>query len=409
MKPSPGAERDVGIGWYATDAPPCAALARESAEDFIVEEKISVPDLSQEPRTGYLPLYRVHKRSIDTMHMARELSSELRSRVSYGGLKDSRASSVQYVTPTSLRSAAPERVRRDRFSADLVGWVPRPLTRGSVAGNRFVIALRGCCDEIGARIEDAFVAARDGRVPNYFGLQRFGLSGAGTHLVGKAMVRRDFEGAVELLLGRAPGMRDIHPSGVGALRSAGDAEEAVEKEIARRPGEWIGALRAVPLKLRRLYVQAYQSYIFNRSLSGALRAGEDVSAYVRGDNWAEVSEDGISTTYAKSAKATPTGRVTPLMQLVGFAYRDYGSRFDRHVGKTLQEEGVSPGQFFVEEMQEVSAEGGFRQPHLALAEGSWKVEGEVARLAFTLPRGQYATVLLREMLKPEDPVGSGLV
>ena len=59
-------------------------------------------------------------------------------------------------------------------------------------------------------------------------------------------------------------------------------------------------------------------------------------------------------------------------------------------------------------MQELSAEGGFRRPHLAVADPTWTVEGSTATLAFTLGRGQYATVLLREVLKPEDPVSAGL-
>ena len=59
-------------------------------------------------------------------------------------------------------------------------------------------------------------------------------------------------------------------------------------------------------------------------------------------------------------------------------------------------------------MQELSQEGGFRRPQLVVADASWSVDGDVATLEFTLPRGQYATVLLREIVKADDPAAVGL-
>ena len=393
-------ERAVGMEVYATVGARCSGRAKSSPDDFAVEERARLGEISKVPAEGYRPLYRVEKRGIDTLHMAKEMSNELRGRVSYAGLKDSKAVAVQYVTPTSTRTAAPERVNRERFSAELVGWVPKPLTRGSSAGNSFRVVLRDCCDEVGERAEEAFMAARGRRLPNYFGLQRFGVGGSGTHLVGKALVKKKFEEAVELILG----------SRAGEARSyRGDVEAAVARETSRHPGEWVRALRAVPLRLRRLYVQAYQSYIFNASLSRALRGGEDISAYREGDNWAEVSEGGLVASYAKSAKLAPEGDAAPMIQIPGYAYRNYGTRFDRYVEGVLGEEGVSAGEFFILELPEASAEGGFRRAHLGVADPSCEVSGGTARLAFSLGRGQYATVLLREVLKPEDPVACGLV
>ena len=421
MKPSPGAERDVGIGWYATDAPPCAALARESAEDFIVEEKISVPDLSQEPRTGYLPLYRVHKRSIDTMHMARELSEELRSRVSYAGLKDKRAVAVQYVTPTSRRSARPSEVVRERFTASLVGYVPRPISRSSIVGNGFTVVLRRCCPEMEERVSAALDAAAEAKVPNIFGLQRFGAGGAGTHGVGREMVKGDFEKAARLVLAginRSEGERggelaEALEAGDYAklarmLPPAKDAETAVARGLADHPGDWVRALRSVPIALRRLYVQAYQSFIFNATLSMAVGRGEDISKMVAGDNWAEPSPDGLAVSPVRGVRDAPAGRAVPMVQMVGYAFKDYGSRFDLCARNVLGEEGIRPRQFYVPEMQEVSQEGGFRRSHLSVRDYGFHIDGETATLKFTLPRGEYATVLLREMVKADDPRASGL-
>ena len=415
MRRSAQAERAVGIEWYVTDGEPCAAQARASPEDFVVEERLSIPEMTAEPLPGHLPLYRIEKRSIDTMHMGRELSEALRSRVSYAGLKDKKAVAVQYATPTSRRSGRPQKVVAPRFTATLVGYVPRPLSRASLVGNAFSIVLRRCCPAVEERIAQAMGAAEEGRVPNFYGLQRFGTSGAGTHRVGRAMVRGEFKDAVGLLLAAdgSPGTKEAFEAEryqdiPGLLPEGKDVERGVARELGRHPGDWVGAMRAVPVNLRRLYVQAYQSYIFNRTLSIAVENGEDLSRMRAGDNWAQASPDGMVVSAPRGVRDPPTSGAVPLAQVAGFAFRDYGSRFDSCLLRALEAEGVRPGRFYLEEMQEASQEGGFRRPSLVVREESWKVGDGDAGLKFVLPRGEYATVLLREMVMAEDPAGAGL-
>ena len=413
--PSPEAERAVGMYWYVTDGEPCQGQAKGSPGDFVVEEKLSVPEMTSEQRPDSLPLYRIEKHSIDTMHMARELSEALRGRVSYAGLKDKRAVAVQYATPTSRRSDRPSQIVNPRFTATVIGYVPRPLSRASLVGNSFRIVLRRCCRGVEDRIAEAMEAAGEGRVPNFYGLQRFGTSGAGTHRVGRALVKGEFREAAGILLGvdesaEAKEAFEAEKYGdlAGSLPSGKDVELAVARELVRHPGAWVRALRAVPVSLRRLYVQAFQSFIFNRTLSIAMERGEELSRMRPGDNWAQASSDGLQISAPRGVKDPPAPGAVPLVQVVGYAFRNYGSRFDSCLMQALESEAVAPGRFFLEEMQEASQEGGFRRPALVVREGSWKVEEGNASLGFVLPKGQYATVLLREIVKAEDPAGSGL-
>lgn len=421
MTPAAEAEGAVGIEFYASGGAPCPSKAKSSAEDFVVEERLSGDPPAPDQGPDRFPLYRVEKRHIDTLHMARDLAQVLRSNVSFGGLKDRRAVTVQYVTPTSRRSQRPARVARENYTAELVGFVDEPMSRSRVAGNRFTVVLRDCCPDVEARVEEAIRLGEQRRVPNYYGLQRFGTYGAGTHLVGKALVEQDFEKAVRLLLEAPfPGDPQLgkaadeamaagrYGEGIRLLPAGRDVERVVAAELIRHPGEWVKALRSVPIKLRRLYVHAYQSYIFNRTLSRALEWAEDISRMEPGDNWADVSPDGLLTSAPRGVRDVPTDRAVPMVQVVGYAFRDYGSRFDRCVKEVLDSEGTRRESFYVKEMQEVSAEGGFRRPHLALLEPSWRVEGHTARMEFTLGKGQYATILLREVIKPADPAASGL-
>jgi len=59
--------------------------------------------------------------------------------------------------------------------------------------------------------------------------------------------------------------------------------------------------------------------------------------------------------------------------------------------------------FFSKEMQEISDEGGFRQATIKCEDFSITEPF----VSFTLSRGSYATILLREIMKPSDPIAAG--
>jgi tRNA pseudouridine13 synthase len=306
------------------------------------------------------------------------------------------------------------------FRATLVGYLPRPISRSMVAGNRFRIILRDCCTEIGERVATVLEIAASLKLPNFYGLQRFGTKDPITHVVGRAIVRRRFDDAVRTLLSNPRSLDNGMTREARRLMSEGkyregyklmpgtqDIERMVAHHLARRPDDMVGSMRAAPITVRRLYVQAFQSYLFNRTLSSALRKGIDISHFEEGDNWGELSSDGLNIAKVHGVKEPITKSGMPLIQLAGYAYRNYGSRFDACLEEMMAEEHVKPRDFFVQEMQEVSVEGGFRRPHLAVSGASSDASGGTAKLEFTLPRGGYATVLLREILKPSDPFGSG--
>jgi tRNA pseudouridine13 synthase len=241
------------------------------------------------------------------------------------------------------------------------------------------------------------------------------------HRVGKAILKRDFKGAVDLFLSEPRQGEDGASAEARRLALVGrygeaaaqfsprqDLERRIARHIAEKPGDYIGGLRKVPMTPRRLFVQAYQSYIFHRTMSAAIGAGLDISHATPGDNWAEVTADGLGTGKIHGVREPFVGEGTvALVQLVGYAFRNYASRFDGLILSILKEEGVEPSQFYIKEAEELSNEGSFRSAPLLAKEASYSVQEGKPTLSFTLGRGEYATTLLREVLKPDDPLAAG--
>ncbi len=416
----PAVEVQVGMGVYATESPPCRARMRVSDDDFRVTELANLEDLKPEESPGALPVYRLEKRGTDTLHAARRVSRHLESRVSFGGMKDKHAVATQYLSPTSTRSRRPELIEEPSFKAELIGYIDRPFSRRRVLGNSFDITLRDACDEIKARIEEAYSLCGQRRLPNFFGLQRFGTRDPVTHLVGHALVGGDFEAGIRCLLSeprageeavvreaRVMAASGMYAEALRAFTERQDLERMAVRRLVEKPGDFLGAFRALPLAIRRFFVHAYQSYLFNRCLTKALLGSLDISTAVAGDNWTQLAPDGLTVGEVRGAREEPIAGALPLIQLVGYSYRDYGSRFDRAVMEVLEEEGVTPREFYVKDAQEISAEGGFRRAPLTARGLSYQLSGMNATLSFTLARGEYATTLLREILKPSEPFSTG--
>ena len=172
-----------------------------------------------------------------------------------------------------------------------------------------------------------------------------------------------------------------------------DIEKIVLKEMIEHDDS-IRAIRAIPLSLRRFYIQAYQSYIFNKSLSAAFSNGENLFKSQSGDVCFDSKsiigkfKDGVEQYLA--------------LPFVGYSYYKK-TRFDYSISKILTEEEITPKDFFIKEMQEVSSEGGFRQAAIHCTD----YISEKNKVEFSLSRGSFATILLREVMKPSDPIDAG--
>ncbi|MFM7862244.1 MAG: tRNA pseudouridine(13) synthase TruD, partial [Candidatus Nitrosotenuis sp.] len=144
----------------------------------------------------------------------------------------------------------------------------------------------------------------------------------------------------------------------------------------------------------RLYVEAYQSYLFNLTLTSAYNYGEELFVPQQGDVCFDKN--------AKLGKYQMDDSQKLAIPMVGFSYFKK-TRFDYHISKILEQEQVKPSDFYLKEMQESSNEGGFRSAAIQCDEFTIKSD----TVSFTLQRGSFATMIMREIIKPQCPLDAG--
>ncbi len=400
---APAEDREIGIRYYCTEFEGIGGRIRVRPEDFVVEELLN-PRVFRPLRSGRYQVLKLIKKGMDTIHACRVVERLTGARIRYFGMKDSRAVSVQYVI--SDRPIEEGELTR-QLRLEHVGYLDRLLGKEALFANRFTVRIR----DANPRLFYVAELLRGEKLLNFFGYQRFGSKRPVTHLIGRELVKRRFGDAVELLLGFTTDYESRKAREARALCREGryrealklmpkglDVERRVLKAILEGKGP-LDALRTIPIKVRRLFVQAYQSYLFNLTLSKAIERGEDLWAVKEGDVVAELGRWGITGIRVG-------GKGLPLVNLVGYGYRSRGNRLDSLTDEVLKEEGVRARDFFVDEMQEVSAQGSLRLGALLFMD--YRAEGdEVLTVRATLLKGSYMTILLRELMKPRRPAACG--
>ncbi|MEM3152724.1 MAG: tRNA pseudouridine(13) synthase TruD [Candidatus Nitrosocaldus sp.] len=431
----PNLDKIIGLEVYSTEGEGIQGRIKSSKGygHFIVEEIIDSDGISvskvRDDQHRY-PIFTLRKEGIDTIHALKEFESIYGLKLNALGLKDADASTIQYVTAD--REIGGEELHTRHCRLTLIGYSDRMLRKRDLIGNRFTITIEldSSIDYGGSssnsrcleNVHDIIMNVRARRVGNFYGYQRFGSIRPVTHLVGKAIVKRRFRDAVDTFLTYTNEYEDEQGRRVRLLLRDKISDEMIghipyhmdlERELAKgmlETNDPIRALRRLPVGVRRLFVEAYQAYIFNRALSTSMKEeGYDVLNPCEGDLCFRVDRDNRIGSMIRYDGVSSTSSVVPVMQLVGYTFKSIG-RFGRLVESIMKEEQVTGKDFYVKEMQEVSVEGGFRPLPLLLLYDKFDVveaNGEIIRVRFALPKGSYATILLREVIKPVDPVSTG--
>jgi tRNA pseudouridine13 synthase len=251
-----------------------------------------------------------------------------------------------------------------------------------------------------------------GGCPNFFGHQRFGTTRPVTHLVGKHILLGEWEEAALTFLAR-PSIYE-HPQSKQVrqqLWGTRNFKEALQhfparltyernmlSHLAMRSGDFIGAFHRLPKKLCQLFIQAYQSYLFNRFLSENIRCGllqENPAGY--------------------TLKLTVDDREYLALPLIGYQQTVSTGKQGEIEKRILEEEEIQLDNFRIPLMPEISSKGKLRTALTPLRDFKMDESNEDEanlgkrknNMSFALMKGSYATVPLREFMKPENPIEAG--
>lgn len=395
----PKIDSDIGIFVYTTNFLGCGGVIRKQKEDFNVSELITDKSNSRICSESGFAVYKLQKNGIDTTHALDEIFRKYGIRLKSLGLKDASAITEQFVF-TTYKTDKHIEINKPKYNLKKVGFTDKVLSKKEMIGNHFQIKIDGASDELSKFSEFD-------KILNFYGYQRFGSRRPVTHLIGRAMIQKDFSGAVDLLLSFTSEydnaentklrelMSDIskYPEALKIIPKNMDLEKIALKEMIEH-NDPIRALRALPLSIRRFFVQSYQSYIFNHTLSRSFDAGEEL--------FCPQSDD---VCYDKNGELGKFEN-DPLQRLsipfVGYSYYKK-TRFHHYIEKILQDEEITHKDFFSKEIQEISNEGGFRNSSIKCDD--YNVNDNI--VSFSLSRGSFATIILREIIKPENPLTSG--
>lgn len=433
----------LGLEFYALEKDGIGGSIRRSLEDFIVKE-IGVDGLLASPECdqyvsseeGYWWAV-LEKRGIDTVTALRIVArwfSLGRNRVSVAGLKDTRAVTFQYISfLDEIDQSLIEGFNAKYSRVKLHCLFRRPfyLRPGMLYGNFFSIIIREVenPENLVPLVEE--LKEKVG-VPNYYGYQRFGTIRPNTHIVGKLIIQRKYKEAVmEMLLRIFPEEKGKAVEARRYLNDTWDIKGALEmfpktlhherhvlRYLLTHPEDYYGAIRSLPLYIRRLFIGAYQAYLFNKILSRRIEKDLSYVYAYPGDVIGIYSDDKSSEPKGllrvndvlvdKVNKLIREDKAALLLPIVG--YRSQLSRgvqgeIEREV---LKEEGVDLGDFYLKEMPEISSSGTFRRACMIPKNLTHTfIDNKTLRMEFSLRKGMYATVLLREFIKPKDLIGQG--
>ncbi len=195
-------------------------------------------------------------------------------------------------------------------------------------------------------------------------------------------------------------------------------ERLMLQHLAEYPEDFAGAFKRLPSRLQILFVQAHQSYLFNRFLSERVKRGLPLDEALVGDFVVAVERSGLPlTTVSKTVNAEglgevnariKTGKLRVALPIFGAKQKLSGGIMGQIEAEILDQEGVDAGNMRVNMLSKVGEKGGLRAALAPVRDFRLQSSNDnQAILSFMLLRGCYATVFLREIMKPKDPVAAG--
>jgi len=251
---------------------------KQQPADFIVEE---IPSFEVSSEKDEHTVFLLEKQEIDTFDSIRQIAKKLRIslfEIGYAGLKDKHALARQYISiPTRYNVQG---LNIDSLTLSFIGYHRKKIKIGDLIGNRFTIIVRDVSENELADVSGRAATIPMSGVPNYFDSQRFG-SVIDREFIGKYLILKKYDHAVKQYLtayqkSESKKIKDEKRkilsswNDLSNVRLYNKAFAVVIKEYVTTK-DWRSAYRKIPAHLREMFVNAYQSYLWNECAKEVLK------------------------------------------------------------------------------------------------------------------------------------------
>ena len=315
-------------------------------QDFIVKE-ISNLKIKENGQYAYYLLKKTSYTTIDALQVLSDKFKIPLKNMGFAGNKDKNAITEQKIS-IFRGSKNFENAKFNNIGLKYIGNGKEPISLGDLKGNEFTIIIRNLDGNQIKKIKK-FQNKRL-KIPNLYGSQRFSKN---NHIVGKAIIERDFKKAIKLI-----------------LENNGLMEEKIKNYLQKNKNNYIEAIRLIPLKTRRLFVHSYQSFLFNKMILQYLDSNSKL----------------------KNIKIPIIGFDFELNSVKNASLKNIFK-------KTMKKEKLNPRDFIISQMPELTSEGSFRDLFfemkfkiLEIGDDELNKNKKKIKIEFTLPKSCYATV-----------------
>jgi len=409
---------------YITEEKGIGGKIRTKYEDFYVEEIPENLPSGKGPNTWLL----IEKIGRNTLDVVLDIATEMkisRKRMGFAGMKDKSALTRQWLCVSNSEASEIEGLKDKLYNVKIleIKQNEKKLRIGQLVGNKFRILIRDTenpdNDTITARTVLNKLEAIG--VPNYYGWQRFGKNRPNTHKVGEFLIHNDIKGAVDSYIGNPYDGEKNHIKSARAFYDEGDLEEAYESmpswmryekmmlreliQQKRKKGElneksYIIALESLPKPLKRMFVHAYQSYLFNKAVSERTKLG--INKYVEGDIIIDNEEHLVHEFDVNDInERIDKFEVHPTAPLYGTKVPLASGVVGQLEQKILDEEKIELQDFECPKTPKLGSHGLRRAIRFKIWDVSAEKTSEGVLTEFSIPKGCYATAVLREILKED--------
>ncbi|MCX8193468.1 MAG: tRNA pseudouridine(13) synthase TruD [Nitrososphaeria archaeon] len=434
-------EEFIGISRYISSTRGIGGIIKSKPEDFMIWEVLSTgedsrmvfeSDLFSKSGYGEELLCVMKKVKLDSIRAVSILARTLKIKseeIGLCGIKDKMSISWQYVTiPANalnhlrvLRINELIEVKPFRFS-------PHKLSSRSLWKNVFQITIRNPSNNSIQLIDETLRELRARGVPNYYGHQRFGITRPINPIVGKLIMKGRLEEAVSAFLSDYSNLENKDNREVRRmLKETWDLRWALDsmprslvyelkmiESLLREPRDYVKCLRTLPLRLRRLIIESVASKIFNKALSKIIDEGRFDELEV-GDIVLPIDANGrfrrrrpiivTNRNIKQVERMVKDKKMVIALPVPGYLSPIPKSSKGEKLLEAMKEEDVDFEDFKVKHLPEVSSKGSLRPISIPFWSFSIKsVDEQSITIELSLPPSSYATIFLREIMKPENPL-----